>query len=221
MKRLFCFSFFLCFTLLSVSSQEKETFKDKYQHFLIKVTDVQTQKFADRNNGKEKAEKPSWVPELPPDAVFEREYEIKFLIKPEDYFQHTIRIIDDEESLSRVQLVNVLKVNRESLIGAIFSPFSFSISEKRDFNRHKKDEYQIIEIDKDATKEICEFDCYKVIAKKRSRMVEMYVTESIDLNYNPAFTNPHLLKQFYPLYVKEYLDAYPNDVYKEYVFYKQ
>ena len=46
----------------------------------------------------------------------------------------------------------------------------------------------------------------------------MYVTEQIELNYNPAFTNLHLLNKFYPLYIKEYLENYPNDVYKEFVF---
>ncbi|QQY81187.1 hypothetical protein JJL45_09625 [Tamlana sp. s12] len=70
---------------------------------------------------------------------------------------------------------------------------------------------------KNSIKTICGFECYRVKGAAKG-LVEMYVTEEINLNYNPAFTNRYLLDLFYPLYVKKYSENHPNDVYKEYVF---
>lgn len=66
--------------------------------------------------------------------------------------------------------------------------------------------YDLIEY-RDQTKVILGYKCFKVLLKKKfqnnSRSViydfEMYVTEDIDLNYNPANRNKDILEKYYPL----------------------
>jgi len=229
MRNIFLALLFLGLIHLEGFSQEKENYKDEFGYFVIKVTDEVTQKHAD--NVDSEFNTGVWsvpgidggsllipVPKPPPILVYKKEYNIHFFIKPDHYSHYTIQCGNNRE-VSRI-----LKVDRETLIASSFNPFSFEISENRGYyKRHAEEEFTIVEINKNDQKKICGFNCFKLILKiKRSpeRIFEMYVTTEIDLNYNPAFANPYLLKEYYPLYIKEYLERYPDDVYKEFVFEK-
>ncbi|SKB77837.1 hypothetical protein [Maribacter arcticus] len=208
------------------TSQTKESYEKNFGNFVIKVTDEVTQNYADlldsRTDSIWSKSTPKFdnsdfeIPKPPPVLVYREEYKIHFFVKPKFYTQYTTKCDNGRE------IYHILKVDRETLLGTNFSPYFFELMENQwDFNRHTEDEFEILEYIKKDKKTICGFECYKVKIQTKGvakRIIEMYVTEQIDLNYNPSFTNPHLLNKFYPLYIKEYLENYPNDVYKEYVF---
>lgn len=208
------------------TSQTKESYDKTFGNFVIKVTDEVTQSYADLVDLKTDSiwskSTPKFdnldfdIPKPPPVLVYRKEYKIHFFVKPNLYTQYTANCDNGRE------IYNILKVDRETLLGTNFEPYFFELRENRwDFNKHTEDEFEILEYFKDDRKTICGFECYKIKIQTKGvakRTIEMYVTEQIELNYNPAFTNLHLLNKFYPLYIKEYLENYPNDVYKEFVF---
>lgn len=219
----------LIFTFLLIysgTSQTKEPTEKIIRKFVITVVDEVTQNFAEidqattdslwSKSNQKFDNSDIQVPMTPSVLVYKKQYEIHFHIKPKLYTQYTIECSSDKK------VSNILKVDRETLMGSNFNPYTFTLEENQwDFKRHTEDEFEILEYFKNDKKIICGFECYKVkVQSKRGakRIMEMYVTENIKLNYNPAFPNPHLLKIFYPLYVKEYLENYPDDVYKEYIF---
>ena len=51
-------------------------------------------------------------------------------------------------------------------------------------------------------------------------MIELYVTEEINLNYHPNFNYKEILMKYYPLYLKLYHKDFPDDRFDEYKFYK-
>ena len=215
---------FLTFVLIyNVTSQTTESYEKNIGEFIIKVTDEVTQDYADIDESRTDSiwnkTNPKFdnsdfvVPKTPSVLVYKKEYKIHFLVKPKQYIQHKVDCNNNGE------ISNILKVDRKTLYGTNFNLYSFRLKENQlDFKRHTENEFEIVEYFKNDKKTICGFECYKIKVKTKRRIIEMYVTENIELNYNPAFPNQHLLKKFYPLYVKEYLENYPNDVYKEYIF---
>lgn len=206
-----------------MTSQTRESYEKNIGKFIITVTDEVTQNYADIDKSTTDSiwnkSNPKFdnsdiaVPKTPSVLVYKKEYKIHFLVKPKLFIQYKVDCNNNWE------ITDILKVDRKTLYGTNFNTLSFKLRENQlDFKRLTKNEFEIIEYFKNDKKTICGFECFKIKVKTKRRVIEMYVTENIELNYNPAFPNQHLLKKFYPLYVKEYLEKYPNDVYKEYIF---
>ncbi|WP_067147703.1 hypothetical protein [Pseudotamlana agarivorans] len=225
MKIAFTLLFFLTFYQNGIC-QPKEANEKNFGNFIIKVTDEVTQDYADLINSRidsiwsissAKLDSSDFeIPKPPLVQVYKRESNIHFFVKPEFYTQYTVKCDVGRE------INHILKVDKETLLASNFEPYSFEVVENKwNFNRHTEEEFEILEYYKNDIKTICGFECYRVKIRVKGAakgLVEMYVTEEIDLNYNPAFTNRYLLDLFYPLYVKKYSENHPNDVYKEYIF---
>lgn len=228
------------FLNLKLFGQKKEEFKEIYGHFLIKKHSVQTQKYADSVDnsittidakwevavplGSPMPPTPPPPPPLPKTAVFDRkDFIFHFIIMPKYYTQYTIPNEFKNDSILSYGIRDVIRIERENLNRTEFSPWRFEIYEGNpknygDFKRY----YKFIAENKNVKKIIEGYNCFQVILKniKTKRMVELFVTDEINLNYHPNFNYKEILENYYPLYLKIYHKDFPNDCYEEYKFYK-
>jgi hypothetical protein len=76
------------------------------------------------------------------------------------------------------------------------------------------DNFELLAVNKDKIKIICGYTCYEQLYKSKTNSIlylQLYGTDEIDFNYNPAFDDIHLMKTFYPLYVKRYFESEFHD----------
>lgn len=215
----------LLLMVTSFSVAQKETYTDKKILFIINEKNYISKKVADSLNR---------TSNIPLKAISEEDTDISidfpivysssenikyFIVKPDEYIEFTI---SDRLSpkFSNVGFSYTKKISRDSLIISVFNPFLFKISnsvfkeENRDFSNFK-----LKKVEKNIKKEFCGYECYRVVLESDDKILEMFVTENIVLNYHPIINDVTILKKYYPLYLKFADKIFPKDKYLEYIFY--
>ncbi|MDX1314059.1 MAG: hypothetical protein R3356_01040 [Eudoraea sp.] len=164
------------------------------------------------------------IPPRPPMAVaFDYKYSQHFLVEPEEFILYTFPDEFKNDSIVSSGISNIYRIDRINKKMSIFYPSDFeTYHDQRLFGYKDDNRFKLIEENKNKRREICGFDCYQVLVRdmNTNRPVEMYVTEEILLEYHPVFNVKKYLAKYYPLYIKFYDSEFPNDYFREYMFYK-
>lgn len=224
---------FILLLNLTMFGQKKEEFKDVYGHFVIKLHSVSTQKISDALKAEDSIIEKKWngnvppltpaPPHLPESVAFDiQNSAIHLIIMPEHYTQYTIQNDFESDTTATYGVLDVIKINRENLNVTKFVPLRFEIYKSHPKTYSDFSSYNLIKENREIKRKIAGYDCFQIILNnvKNKMMVEMYVTEEINLNYHPIFNYREILSNYYPLYVKIYDEDFPNDSYDEYKFYK-
>ncbi|AXT18471.1 hypothetical protein D7030_07540 [Flavobacteriaceae bacterium AU392] len=225
----------LIFTLLIIIkgfSQEK-SFTDTMINFVIKERQLVSKNYTDEiNNLNSKLPRGQWEgeklnidapPPLPHEVSFDFKRFIHFTITPQHYIQYNIvNNVFENDTLYGPATTEIKKINREDLSVSEFIPLWFTT---RTSKLYKMDacNYNIITEFRNIKKNISGYNCFKVILESETNpydLLELYVTEDINLNYNPVINCKEILTKYYPLYLKKYRKKYPDDNFREYTFVK-
>ncbi len=233
MKKTYLLLTIALLTNLTLFGQQKEEFKKILGHFVIKVHSVSTQKFSDNIETIDSNTERKWdgnasslIPPPPPPpvpAVFDtKSRAIHFIIMPKHYTKYAVENDFENDSTTTNGVSEIQKIDRENLKVTRFIPLRFETYEghKKTYSDFTK--YKLLEENKKIRKNIAGYDCFQIILDniQNNMMVEMYVTEQINLNYHPIFNYREILTNYYPLYIKIYNKDFPNDSFDEYKFFK-
>lgn len=214
-----------------IVGQDKNQPKELFGHFVIKMNHVVTQKYADMLIEREANNDKRWSvntsgplpPSPPPPAVFNRKKSIHFSIQPGYFTHYTITDEFDSDSTITDGISKIRRIDRVNNKQVTFEPLWFEMSGEYDIVYKDDNSFQLIEENKDKKRQICNFECYQIILRNINNpnyVIEMYVTEKVDVEYHPIFNSKKYLAKYYPLYIKYYDPNFPNDNYEEYKFYK-
>ncbi|REH56164.1 hypothetical protein C7448_101197 [Tenacibaculum gallaicum] len=218
--------------IVSLVQAQKENFSDKSISFLIHSRRVQSKEIADSIRQKEKESFNKFKKNLektgdtinvntetiPSYASFDVRSVKYFRINPKEYIEFEIR---DKNApiLHKNNFTNIVKITRDSLIMSFFSIDNFKVYDftvEKGYNDFSN--FKLTKKDLNDRKVIAEFDCYKVIMESDLKILEMYVSEQIDLNYHPIINDLKILKLYYPLYIKVMSKKLPQYIFSEYNF---
>jgi hypothetical protein len=211
--------------ITTVSIAQKETYTDKSALFVINQKYYISKKLVDSLNKSRTITLKSVTGEeddvsidLPKTASGSESIKY-FIVNPDEFIEFAIsdRL---NPKFSNVGLSNTIKISRDSLKISVFNIFSFKISDYNYKERYKDfSNFKLKKINRNIKKEFCGFECYKVILESDNKILEMFVTENILLNYHPVLNDINILKKYFPLYLKFIDKRFPKDKYSEYTFY--
>ncbi len=215
-----CFSF----------GQENRVLTEIAGHYVIKERWVITQAYADSieteesefRTKNEKMTNEALPPSPPSVAVFDRKSNIHFLIELEQFIVYKIEDEFKSDAPPSAGISSISQIDRINKKMKSFSPNWFEMEAEHQIFYSNDSTFQLKEVNKNKRRQICNYDCYQVILNdpETNRKVEMYVTEEIIIEYNPAFNVKKYLTEYYPLYIKIYDPKFPEDNFREYEFYK-
>lgn len=227
----------LMLLIFSKSFCQKQSFKDIYGRFIIKEHRLTSKVYADAVNiAKDSLPTGKWIsaqtgkidsllpppPAVPDLAVSDFKRFKHFVVKPEYYIMYNISYNTFDYDTLGSEPRKIIKVNREDLSAESFSTFNFTLR-KEQIHKANICNYILEKEYRDIKKIISGYTCFKVILKnpkKPNYTLELYVTEDIKLNYHPVINCNFIIDDYFPLYIKEYHQDYPNDNFMEYSFIK-
>lgn len=220
--------------LHSISANaQKQSFTENGVTFFVKSRSYFSKQLADSLNkvSKKKIELKSLNPKDTNVVVFDNildiaDYDIRslkyFRINPKNYVYFVIKNLKDSIT-NDSYFTNIVKIDRDSLSNTIFNINEFTFSDfsyKEKYKNFNKD-FKLVKTNNNKKKLIAGFNCYEVIFESESRILQMYVTEEIKLNYHPEINDEEILKKYYPLYIKMMSKEYPNHSFNESYFFKK
>ena len=231
-------------SIQGLNAQADKTKELDNRHLVIKRYHVLTQEFIDLSNAQAKKDSlamkdATWKdlegnsvlnmpgPPLPPPAVYPgtkpyvKKLSFHFLVMPKHLIRFAVSNDFEPDSTVTSGISKISKISRDSLVLTEFNYAYFNQSSRKlitDF----ESSYDIQEIDKTDRKTILGFDCYKIVLHHNftNQMMELYATEEIKLAYHPVFQEREYLKDFFPLYIRQYNEGSKNLKYTEYKFYE-
>ncbi len=115
-----------------------------------------------------------------------------------------------------------MNISRDSLTQSMNNWISDFFSRKNVPIRYmEKEHFPIISENKSIVKAINGFKCHQVVMKDTygaGNIIEMFVTEQIQLEYHPFLKVKEYLDRFYPLYIKSYDPNFPKESFMEYKY---
>ena len=216
--------------LLNIQSQNN-SFKKKGITFIIKSQHYFNKSLADSlNSNREKIRIKSLNPgdstkvffeETPLIGSYNEENLKYFRINPNEYIIFLIKRINDS-IINRKNFSSIIKISRDSLIKSYFNLNQYKIQSLgfKEKYRNIISSYQIKHQINEERRSIAGFDCFKLVFENKNKIITMYVTDKISLNYHPIFNDLNVLKKYYPLYIKIVNKKYPKRVFDEYIFSK-
>jgi hypothetical protein len=226
--------FLILITLLNIYdlNSQKQSFSEKGITFFIKSHYYFNKELADSLNNKfqndlklfsikTKDSSTSTMKNTLEIADYDRRSIKYFRINPKSYIYFTIRNLKDS-IMNENNFTNITKIDRDSLTLDIFN-----IRDYKHLNLNYRERYKdygknfkLVKTNFNYKKVIAGFNCYEVIFESEVRILQMFVTEDIKLNYHPEINDKEILKNYYPLYIKMMRKKYPKRNYTESVFYK-
>ena len=212
-------------------AQEPLKYNNSSAHFIIKDHWVMTQRFADSINFREneshlrrvEANNMPVPPPPPMAAAFDYKYSEHFLVQPEVFIFYKFPDEFKNDSIVSSGISSIYRIDRINNKMSVFNPRSFeTYDDRRVFDYKDDNRFKLVEENRNQRRQICGFDCYQVIVRdtNTNRLVELYVTEELLLEYHPVFNVKKYLTKYYPLYIKFYDPEFPNDYFREYKFFK-
>ncbi|MEZ4968952.1 MAG: hypothetical protein R2814_04690 [Flavobacteriaceae bacterium] len=216
----------LHFFLNGIYSQMKENYYDRAGHFVIKKHSYISENYSSgdlENDSEKNIQAPSnlYPPPLPPpQSRDEWDFSLHFLIMPTYYTQYIVPNDFKMDSTVTHGVLEIIRVDRNSLNRTEFQPLRFEIYETEENGLKPFDNYKIIKENRADTKIIAGRECFQVIVDIISNgySMELYVTESIELNYHPIMNFKEILDKYFPLYVRIFNEKFPDQEYDEYIF---
>lgn len=232
MKILKLFTLACIFFNTLYSYAQEESFKDKGTTFFIKTRSYFSKQLADSlNNTRSKSVtlepvNPNDTSVVILDNVFEiAHYDRKkftyFRINPKEYIYFNLRDLNDS-IIYENNFTNISKVSRESLKQEIFQINNFKLLDYK-FDAHTKEfskNFKLVNLNEKNIRKIAGYNCYEVIFESETRILQLFVTKEIKLNYHPELNDPEILKKYYPLYIKIMSKQYPKRSFTESIFYE-
>jgi hypothetical protein len=224
----------LLFFVLTINNlnAQNESFQEKGITFFIKSKSYFSKKLADSLNNK--APKSIKIKSLNPNdtasvvfddllkiAHYDRSSIKYFRVNPKNYIYFKVRNLNDS-IINESNFTNISKISRDSLKLSIFKIENFKELEYQFQERYKdfSKNFKLVKTNIENIKIIAGFNCYEVIFKSKERILQMYVTTEIKLNYHPEINDEKIIKKYYPLYIKIMSKRYPKRSYTESTFYK-
>ena len=214
----------IIFLSFNAYSQVVEDYDDRSGHFVIKKHSYVSEKYSsgDLESSSNKKEETNLFPPPPPPPASRNEWDfsLHFLIMPTHYTQYVIPNDFKTDSTTTHGILRIVKIDRNSLKRTVFQPLRFETYETEEYGLKSFDNYKIIKEDRTITKTIAGRECFQVLLDITSNgySMELYVTESIELNYHPITNFKEILDKYFPLYVKIFNDKFPKDEFEEYLF---
>lgn len=232
MNKLKCLLILITLLKIYNTNAQKKSFSEKGITFFVKSRSYFSKQLADSLNGKleKKIELKSVNPKDTTTVIFDDILEIAdydrrsikyFRVNPKNYIYFTVRNLKDS-LINENNLTNITKIDRDSLNIDVFNIKNFKILDLNFKERYKDygKNFKLIKTNLNNKKVIAGFNCYEVLFESETRILQMFVTEDIKLNYHPEINDKEILKNYYPLYIKMMKKKYPKRSYTESVFYK-
>ena len=219
---------FIMISTCLLHGQGDEKQKEISGHFIFKEHWVISQKYSN-TMGKRESESLSAlrksipnIPTPPSVAVFDRNKSIHFLISSDKFIYYAIPDEFENDSTVSFGVSGIFKIDRETKKMTRFSPWNFELFDGYKIPYQEDDRFELLEENKTNKREIDKFICFQVLLKDTNTnlLVEMYVTEEINLDFHPVFNVKKYLDNYYPLYIKSYDPEFPEDYYKERTFFR-
>lgn len=211
---------------------QEESFKDKSITFFIKSRSYFSKQLADSINNKSpktitlepinlKDTNVVILNDLPSVAHYDSKSIKYFRINPKNYVFFEVRNIQDS-IINEGNFTNISMISRDSLKQSVFRIDDFKMLDYR-FNVTIKDfskSFILTNTNKENQRKIAGYNCYEVILENDSKILQLFVTNEIKLNYHPQINDREILKKYYPLSIKIMNKKYPKRSFTESIFYR-
>ena len=154
-------------------------------------------------------------------AYFDKRSIEYFRVNPKEYISFSVNNLKDSV-FNEDNFSNIIKVSRDSLMTTVFRIYDFKTIDYR-FKKRYKDysrNYVLKKVNLENRKKIMGFSCYEVILESDYKILKMFVTDEIMLNYHPVINDIKILQKYYPLHIIFMDKKFPKRNFTEFRFTK-